>query len=295
MTALSNARDTGIAATTPARGTYPIKANVRIFKGAKVGLDSSGRAMPADTLANGCVQIVGKSSATYDNRTGSALGGAAAAVNVEVEFGVFPWDNSDTAAIASTTVPGAVVYAEDDHTTSLTSQTATLVAEGIFTELRDGQVYVWMGPHVATLAESSVLADAGMTVSKRTVTVLHSDLTNDVDNTPTTVNIGAALPDNARIVGADLRSYTPFTGGGLSAVTVDIGSAGDVDALIDGADLFAAAVDGGPATIPKGIRPNKTFATATQLIATFAPDSGHDLEDATAGAITIDVLFVVLA
>lgn len=66
-----------------------------------------------------------------------------------------------------------------------------------------------------------------------------------------------------------------------------------MDALIDGADLFAAAVDGGPATIPQGIRPNKSMG-AVQLIATFRCGS-DDVADATAGAITIDVLYIVLA
>jgi hypothetical protein len=290
--ALTNHRASPSATPLPSRGTYPIKANVQIFKGAKVGLDSSGRAMPADTLANGTVQIVGRSSGHYDNRTGSTLGGAAGACDVEVEFGVFGWENSATAAIASTTVPGSVVYAEDDETTSLTSQTATLIAEGIFTELRDGKVYVWMGPHVATLAESSVLADAGMTVSKRTVTVGHADLT-DAD-TSQDINIGAALPANARIVGVDLHTFTAFSGGTVSALAVDIGSSGDVDALVDGADLFTAAVDGGPSTRPAGIRPNKLYATATQLTARFVSTTDN-LVNLTAGAITIDVLYVVLA
>lgn len=290
--ALTANRATECAGQMPSRGTYPIKANVQIFKGAKVALDSSGRAMPAGPASDGCVQIVGKASASYDNRTGSTLGGAAGAVDVEVEFGVFGWANSGTAAIASTTVPGTVVYAEDDQTTSLTSQTATLIAEGIFTELRDGVAYVWMGPHVATVAESSVLADAGMTVSKRTVTVGHADLT-DAD-TSQDINIGAALPDNARIVGVDMRSLTAFSGGTVSALAVDVGSSGDIDALIDGADVFSAAVDGGPATMPKGIRPNKTFASATQLVARFVSTTDN-LVNLTAGSVTIDVLYVVLA
>lgn len=290
--ALTDNRLTKFAGSYPARGTYPIKANVQIFKGAKVGLDSSGRAMPAGNLAAGVVQIVGKSSGHYDNRTGSELGGAAGAVDVEVEFGVWGWDNSSGDPVAATTVPGTVVYAEDDATTALTSSTNTLIAEGLFTELRDGKVYVYMGPHVATLVESSVLADAGMTVSKRTVTVGHADLT-DAD-TSQDINIGAALPANARIVGVDLHTFTAFSGGTVSALALDIGSSGDVDALVDGADLFAAAVDGGPSTRPTGIRPNKLYATATQLSARFV-STGDNLVNLTAGAVTIDVLYVVLA
>lgn len=293
MTALADNRLTGNATATPARGTYGIKANVQIFKGAMVGLDSANRAMPAGTAASGCVQIVGRSSGHYDNRTGSVLGGAADAVDVEVQFGLFPWENSAGAdEILSTTPAGAVVYADDDQTVSLTSQSATIIAAGIFTELRDGQVYVWMGPHVATLAESSVLADAGVSLQKRTVTIGHADLT-DAD-TSETENIGAALPANARILGVSLHTVTAFSGGGTGSLTVDIGSAGDIDAIIDGADLFAAVVDGQAATRPLGIAPNKLFAAGgAQLTATFVTDT--TLAAFTAGAVTIDVLFAVLA
>src|SRR5688572_18718501 len=91
MTALAMERLTPFAGTVPSRGTFDIKANVRIFKGGIVGLDSAGRAMPADTIANGCLKVVGKASTTYDNRTGSELGGAAAACQVEVEYGLFQY------------------------------------------------------------------------------------------------------------------------------------------------------------------------------------------------------------
>jgi len=140
------------------------------------------------------------------------------------------------------------------------------------------------------------LADAGLTASKRTVTVGHADLTDAVNGEAEAINIGATLPANARIIGVDIRALTVFSGGSASAVTVDVGTSGDVDALIDGADLFAAAVDGGPATMPQGVRPNKTFITAgAQLLATFAPDAGHTLLGLTAGSVIIDVLYIALA
>lgn len=154
MTALSLERLTPFAGSHPARGTYPIKANVRIFKGAMVGLDSAGRAMPANTIANGCLRIVGKASATYDNRTGSTLGGAAGAVDVEVEFGVFQFANSSsTDAIAAADV-GKVVYAVDDQTVALTSNTDLRPVAGIVTEVVSSKPYVYMGPHVSS--ESAV-------------------------------------------------------------------------------------------------------------------------------------------
>lgn len=135
-----------------------------------------------------------------------------------------------------------------------------------------------------------------VSVQKRTVTVGHADLTNAVNGSSQAINIGAVLPANARIMGVDLRAYTPFTGGATVSVALDIGSSGDVDALVDGADVLAAAVDSGPSTRPAGIRPNKMFATAgAQLIATFIPDGAHALSVLDAGSIIIDVLFIELA
>lgn len=139
---------------------------------------------------------------------------------------------------------------------------------------------------------------AEVKIKKRTVTVAHDTAAiqaSSSNGASVAVNIGDALPANSRIVGCDMRSLTPFTGGGASAVTVDIGTSGDVDAIVDGANVLAAAVDGGPSTMPSGIRPNKMFAAAgAQLIATFIPDGGASLQGLTAGSVVIDVLFVEL-
>jgi len=155
MTALAQERTTSFAGAVPSRGTYPIKANVRIWKGALVGLDSAGRAMPADTIANGCLLIVGKASATYDNRTGSDLGGAAAAVDVEVEFGTFDWGNSaDADAIAADDV-GKLCYAVDDQTVALTSNGGARTVAGIISEVIGTTPWVWSSPVVPAFEDAA--------------------------------------------------------------------------------------------------------------------------------------------
>ncbi len=149
--ALAIERMTNFAGVTPARGTIPIKANVQIFTGALVGIDSAGRAMPGGLIAAGCLAAVGKASATYDNRTGSELGGAAGACDVEVEYGVFQWATAGGGdAIAADDV-GKVCYVVDDQTVALTSDTDTRGIAGFITEVRDSKPYVYMGPHVAGL------------------------------------------------------------------------------------------------------------------------------------------------
>lgn len=167
------------------------------------------------------------------------------------------------------------------------------ILDSIPTDLGEGGKCLAPGDGAGKPALVDILIALGKQLSKRTVTLGHADLTNAVNGSAETELIGAVLPANSRILGVDLRAYTPFTGGGATAVTVDIGTSGDIDAIVDGADVFAAAVDGGPATIPPGIRPNKMFATAgAQLIATFVPDGAHALLGLTAGSITIDVFYM---
>lgn len=163
MTALAHEGTPHFAGLSPARGTYKIKANVRIFKGAIVGLDSAGRVMPADTIANGCLRIVGKSSATYDNRTGSVLGGAADAVDVDVEFGVFSCANSSSGEALTNAEVTKACYAVDDQTVGKTSATDTLPVAGVVTEVTGSKVYVYMGPHVGTARAATTIAALGVT------------------------------------------------------------------------------------------------------------------------------------
>jgi hypothetical protein len=152
MTVLATERLTNYAGLMPARGTYPIRANVRIFKGALVCLDTAGRAMPGGLASGGARGAVGKASATYDNRTGSVLGGAAGAVDVEVEFGTYQWANSAGGdAIAADDV-GKLCFVVDDQTVALTSDSDTRVIGGVITEIIDSKPYVWMGPHVSGIA-----------------------------------------------------------------------------------------------------------------------------------------------
>lgn len=152
MTALAQNRPTkDVGSPVPCRGTYPVAADVRIFKGALVCLDASGNAIPGDTIANGAVIAIGKASHEADNRTGSEAGGSAGDIDVEVEFGVFEWENSGAGEEITAADIGTVVYVVDDQTVGETDAGATLIAAGVCTEVRNGKPWVWMGPHVFAL------------------------------------------------------------------------------------------------------------------------------------------------
>lgn len=131
------------------------------------------------------------------------------------------------------------------------------------------------------------------TIQTRTVTIGHADLT-DADGEQA-INIGAVLPANSMILAVCVALATPFTGGGVTAALLDIGTSGDADAIVANCDLLAAAVDGMASSMPAGIAPFKVFTTAgAQLLATITTADG-DVADLTAGACTITVSFVKLA
>lgn len=151
MTALAIERLTESLGILPTRGSFPIAANTIIYKGSLVGEDSAGRAIPATLLAT-CIRVLGKASSTIDNRTGSALGGAASAAYVEVEYGTHNWANSAAGdAIAADDI-GKLCYAVDDQTVALTSNGGTRPIAGLIADFKVRQhggtavPWVWTNP-----------------------------------------------------------------------------------------------------------------------------------------------------
>ncbi len=195
---------------------------------------------------------------------------------------------------------GEIVYCYDDGTLSATDQSGDLSPAGRVRFVdANGKVTLHVDECPVDWLLESISDDVASALppGKRTVTVAFGDLSAGNSNgASVAVNIGATLPANARITGFVIKLTTPFTGGSASAVTVDIGTSGDADAIVDGANVLAAAVDGMASTMPFGIAPFKHFVSAgAQLIATFAPDGSHQLANLTAGACTIDILFTELA
>ena len=121
-------------------------------------------------------------------------------------------------------------------------------------------------------------------------TIGHADLVAAA--TTETKNLGAPVPAGATIQGVSFPSFTPFSGGSVSNLVVDIGDAGDVDAIRDGVDVDTAAVGGQPSTAPLGIAPNKFYPTATQLLLTFIA-TGDNTVNLSAGSITVRVYYTV--
>ena len=176
MTATTTERLTDGAGPHPSRGTAPIAANTLIRKGWLIGFDANGRVVPGGTIASGCVAGVGVSSATYDNRNGSELGGAAGAVDVEIEYGIFGFLSKAGGGddIAADDV-GKVCYVVDNQTVALTNGADTRGIAGFISEVRNGLVYVFMGPHVAGLIVIAASEAAQLDTAQADILELQTD------------------------------------------------------------------------------------------------------------------------
>jgi hypothetical protein len=134
----------------PHKGTAPIAANTLLYKGQIVCQDADGRAAVPGAGRN----AMGVCAATYNNRTGAPSGGAAGAVDAEIEYGVQGFAYTGTAPKR-----GQVVYVVDNQTVSLDATGSRGVA-GICSETKsgtfeDGFCYVFMGPLAIAMALSA--------------------------------------------------------------------------------------------------------------------------------------------
>jgi hypothetical protein len=148
-------RDTAHAGEVPVRGTYPAAANKLFPKGTIVQRDGSDRATPG-AAGNG-FPAVGVANHTYNNLTGSPLGGAAGALDVEVLAGVWGFDYVGTPS------PGETVWVADNQTVTDDSNSDTNGVAGVCVEVRDGQCFVWMGAHVAPLFSDDSALESDVT------------------------------------------------------------------------------------------------------------------------------------
>lgn len=272
----------------PGAGKVGAAASAAILPGNFVLLNSSGKAIAATNKAGGALLCAGliKGEQGIDN-----TGGAADAIDAELQFGEFEMVNSSGDPLAAADY-GSPCYVEAGTIVAKTDNSGTLVAAGIFLGLTaDGAPRVFVGPLASDIARATAEADAGVSLQKRS---LHLTTANvNAAATSQVINLGAALPANARILGVDVR-LAVVAGTVTGPVIVKVGSAGDDDAVLASANLTSAAVDGEASTHTLGIAPNKLFATSTQLICTAVSSSGN-LSTTTGLDATVDVLFAVLA
>jgi hypothetical protein len=108
-----------------------------------------------------------------------------------------------------------------------------------------------------------------------------------------TLDFASALPEGSYILGSRIGLSAIFTGGTISDYTVDLGFPANLDAIVDDADLFAAAIGGEASTSPAGVA-HHMLVTGSEAArtpsATFRCGS-DDVADATAGACTLTLIY----
>lgn len=139
--------------------TIPVTANVHIYEGSLVGLDSNGRARPMAASATTPI-CIGRAEAEANNLT-AVTGGAAGAISVLVKCGCFYWDN-DTSTPITNASRGSICYAKDDCTVTGSSSSNAIAGTVIdvpgSTDPNYGQVLVQTLPSVQSGSDATAFA-----------------------------------------------------------------------------------------------------------------------------------------
>jgi hypothetical protein len=161
------------------RRGYPIGEAAVAYAGAIAVLNSTGYAVPGSTATG--LHALGRFAAYLDNTDG-----ADGAETVEVESGVFRYENSaDTDEITLAEV-GQVCYIVDDQTVAKTSGSSTRSPAGIIDDVDDAGVWVRMGEHALVAPAGALLAAGNL---------------SDLDNAGTSrTNLGVEI-------GSDVQAY----------------------------------------------------------------------------------------
>lgn len=122
MTALSSDKYTFKIGNT--ERAIPVKASSLIYKGAMVAVGSDGYAVEASTATG--LTVVGVAVRQADNSSGSN-----GDIDVQVEIGIFPMENSADSDELDWSDVGSVVFAVDDQTVAKTDGGSTRSAAGV--------------------------------------------------------------------------------------------------------------------------------------------------------------------
>lgn len=123
----------------PERGgdtlALPVAANVRIFAGALVALTAAGLATPGAVSTT--LKGMGRAKDEANN-----IGGAASAINVEVEKGVFRFKNSAAGDAITRADIGNNAFIVDDETVAKTNGTSTRSVAGVIFDVDAQGVWI---------------------------------------------------------------------------------------------------------------------------------------------------------
>jgi len=131
-------RRSGSSAVSMKLKSLPVAASTTIYGGAIVAINQSGYAVPAS--ADPSLFVVGVALAAADNSAG-----AAGAISVAIERGVFSFNNSSSTSALTDADIGRVCYAADDNTVARITAIGTLPPVGKCMGLDGSDVLVEVG------------------------------------------------------------------------------------------------------------------------------------------------------
>jgi hypothetical protein len=269
----------------PQKIDIAVTATKHVKAGGMVMLVAAGTCEPGATgTGNVCL---GVSQSDYDNS--SSLSPAPVAHVEPGNYSFFQTGTTITKAHIGTTV-----YMADDQTVTLSSSGNSPAGTCVGIDDDGTSVIVAISPllpitsHGAALQTRSLTLEAGVNMTA----------SPDDDDQNLLVNIGAVLPAGAIITGHMLHLVTPFTGGGVSTLSLAVGCitpVDDFDSMVTAYDLTASAnySAGTLGDVPDSstLAGQVTYGGA-QLRATVNPDSGTKTSDPTAGKVIITVFFI---
>lgn len=258
---------------------FPVKASTKILQNQHVDI-STGYARPwPSTAALGLVSG-GIACESQDNTSG-----ANGDLWVECEAGEFLFPINDFAS----SKPGDLAFGSDEATCSASNSAGTLSPAGRVTEVvitSDSRVAMGEVPGAWIEVGDAKIAKAPFKIVK---TIAEADLTAAALSEA--LAIGGVLPSGARLVGWSLGegTLTLFSGGGATAATVKLGTAGDDDAICTATSIFTGAT-GFPKTGTAGVLGFRGAPLGgEQVKATFTSDV--NVATLTAGSIIITLFF----
>jgi hypothetical protein len=134
------------------------------------------------------------------------------------------------------------------------------------------------------------------TIQKATTTITNAALTSAAttqtlspNGTATGITGSLLLPANARVVSREINGTVAFTGGGLTAMTIGVGGVSSID-IVSSQSVFTAV---GLVAGTSGTNPQPLYSASTQVTVLFTSTSAN-VNAATAGSVTIDILYFVL-
>lgn len=258
--------------TIPAKSWGLVATSQTVYPNAFCGRDSSGTLAPMGSSiglrAEGFAEIP------------AGVSSQAAGTTLTLQHGCRWLKNSSAPDAITDAHIGRACYAVDDQTVALTQgEGATIRALAGIIVAYDSTlgVAVLVGPTVK----------AGAAIQKLEQVIEFSDLTAAA--VTEAIALGT-LPATAYVLSHEIYIETLFSGASASACVLDIGGT-DVDAIVDGHDVFTGAATGRLTGSTLGVHSEGYFGSQA-MVATFTA-TGDDVADLTAGKLTITIPYLV--